>query len=299
MSKSKLKLCICETPIDQSWSVKEITTKRPPRTWEKVFKESEYEFITISETLEKEENSYGTYFPLKKDLFSAFELTPLKLIKVIIVGQDPYPQSIIDENNNSVPRAQGLSFSVSKDDVIPSSLQNIYTELKNTYPGFIIPDHGDLTTWTKQGVLLLNSCLTVRHNKPGSHSEIWLGFIKRVCKAIATYNPTCIYLLWGQDAQKIKNMIGEKSIVLEAAHPSGRSANKGFFGCDHFNKANDMLVKQGHNAINWHINPPRELIYNDFTPINYTPYISNNTNNTNNTNNINNINNTNNINNKI
>ncbi len=270
---SKLRLCICETPIDQSWSIKKITDERPPRTWEKVFKESEYEFITISKTLENEENSYGMYFPLKKHIFSAFELTPLKLIKVVIVGQDPYYQSIIDENNNAVPRAQGLSFSVSKDDVIPSSLQNIYTELKNTYQGFIVPDHGDLTGWTKQGVLLLNTCLTVRHNKPGSHNEIWLGFIKRVCKAIAACNPTCIYLLWGQEAQKIKNMIGEKSIVLDAAHPSGRSANKGFFGCNHFNKTNDILIRQGHSAINWHINPPRELIYNDISPINCMPQI--------------------------
>ena len=276
---SKLRLHICETSIDQSWSIKKITDERPPRTWEKVFKESEYEFIDISKTLENEENSYGMYFPLKKNIFAAFELTPLKLVKVVIVGQDPYPQSIIDDNNNAVPRAQGLSFSVSKDDVIPSSLQNIYTELKNTYKGFVVPDHGDLTGWAKQGVLLLNTCLTVRHNKPGSHNEIWLGFIKRVCKAIAACNPTCIYVLWGQDAQKIKDMIGEKSIPLDAAHPSGRSANKGFFGCDHFNKVNDLLVKQGHNAINWHINPPKELIYNniiDINPVNCTPYIPDN-----------------------
>jgi uracil-DNA glycosylase len=258
---SKLKLCICDKPIDQTWSIKEITEKRPPRTWENVFKESEYEFITISETLEKEEQNYGTYFPLKKHIFAAFEKTPLKLVKVVIVGQDPYHQLVHDSNNVPVPRAQGLSFSVSKDDVIPSSLQNIYKELYNTYPGFTIPDHGDLTKWTEQGVLLLNSCLTVRANKPGSHKEIWLGFIKRVCKAISQVNPTCIYLLWGQEAQKIKNMIGEKSITLDAAHPSGYSANKGFFGCNHFNKTNEILIKQGHNAINWHINPPRELTY--------------------------------------
>ena len=279
---TKLKLCICESPIDQSWSIKDITDKRPPRTWENVFKESEYEFITISEILEKEEKTYGTYFPLKKNIFSAFELTPLKLVKVVIVGQDPYYQLTVDNNNNPKPRAQGLSFSVSKDDIIPSSLENIYKELYNTYPGFIIPDHGDLTKWATQGVLLLNSCLTVRANQPGSHSELWLGFIKRVCKAIAKYNPTCVFLLWGMEAQKIKGMIGEKSVVLEAAHPSPKSANKGFFTYDHFNKTNKILVEQGHSAIDWHINPPRELIYsitNEVSNVDYSPYIPNITNN--------------------
>ena len=225
-----LKLCICESPIDQSWSIKDITDKRPPRTWENVFKESEYEFITISERLENEEILYGMYFPLKKNIFSAFELTPLKLVKVVIVGQDPYHQLIIGNDGDPKPRAQGLSFSVSKYDMIPSSLDNIYKELYNTYPGFIIPNHGDLTKWATQGVLLLNSCLTVRANKPGSHSELWLGFIKRVCKAIAKHNPRCVFLLWGMEAQKLKIMIGEKSVILETAHPSPKTENKGFFG---------------------------------------------------------------------
>ena len=291
MTMTKLKLRICEYPIDQSWSIKNITDKRPPRTWENVFKESEYEFITISEILEKEEKTYGMYFPLKKNIFAAFELTPLKLVKVVIVGQDPYYQMTVDKDGAPVPKAQGLSFSVSRDDMIPASLQNIYQELYNTYQGFIIPEHGDLTKWATQGVLLLNSCLTVRANKPGSHSELWLGFIKRICKAIAKHNPTCVFLLWGMDAQKIKEMIGEKSVTLEAAHPSPKSANKGFFGCDHFNKTNKILLGQGHNAIDWHINPPRELNYDNINEVNNYPYIPNVTNNNNNNNdNNNNIN---------
>lgn len=253
---SKLKFKMCTESIDQNWSIERIATERPPRTWEKVFKESEYELKDISKTLDKQEELYGIYYPLKKNIFAAFDYTPLSLVKVVIVGQDPYPQSYINEEGFEVPRAQGLSFSVSKDDTIPSSLKNIYKELYDSYRGFMTPDHGDLTSWAKQGVLLLNSCLTLRPGLPKSHDELWLGFIKRICKAIAIKNPNCIYLLWGKEAQNIKTMIGEKSVVLEAAHPSGLSANRGFFKCNHFNKANDILIKQGKEPIDWHIIPP-------------------------------------------
>lgn len=250
-----LTLKIIKEPIDQSWTIKRIGKERQPRTWERVFEESEYELKDISDILDAQEEKFGQYYPLKKNIFAAFEYTPLTLVKIVIIGQDPYHQGIITENG-LIPRAQGLSFSVSPDDIIPVSLKNIYKELANTYRGFVTPGHGDLRPWAKQGVLLLNSCLTVRPDKAGSHGEIWAGFIKRVCKAISIVNPKCIYMLWGRPAQKIKSMIGEKSFVLEAAHPSGISA-KGFFGCNHFNLANDQLIKQGKTAINWHINPPK------------------------------------------
>jgi hypothetical protein len=151
-----------------------------------------------------------------------------------------------------------MSFSVRREDSIPSSLQNIYSELVTSVRGFTKPDHGDLKDWARQGVLLLNSCLTVRPGQAGSHGDIWLGFISKVIKAIAAVNPYCIYMLWGRDAQKLESMIlnvGERSIILKAAHPSGLSAKHGFFGCNHFNLANESLLKHKKTGIIWSIAP--------------------------------------------
>lgn len=254
----KVRLNIVSNNVDQSWTVSEIAAKAVPETWKKVFEESKNEIQTISEVLVNDEAKYGRgFYPLKKDLFAAFSFTPLDKVKVVIFGQDPYPQSILSRGK-VVPRAKGLSFSVDEDDDIPSSLKNIYKEML-TVPGFLMPDHGDLTEWTSQGILLLNTCLTVRAEEKDTHGQIWLGFIRRVLKAIDETNPRCIYLLWGKHAQKIKPLIGEKGIILEAAHPSGLSAARGFFGCDHFNKVNKILLEQGKNGINWKISTRREL----------------------------------------
>jgi uracil-DNA glycosylase len=233
--------------VDQSWSLTRITREQPPTTWEAVFQEADYEFQDIERTLYDDETNYGSYYPLKSDLFNAFHYTPLPLVKVVIIGQDPYPQPFRD----GLPRATGMSFSVRKDDSIPSSLGNIFTELSNTVRGFTRPSHGNLERWARQGVLLLNRCLTVRPGQPNSHGDIWLGFVNRVLKAIAAVNPQCIFLFWGREAQKMASMVGERSIILEAAHPSGRSAHRGFFGCNHFNKVNEILLKQGKTAICW------------------------------------------------
>jgi len=237
--------------IDQSWTIIRIAEECPPRTWEGVFKDAKYELIDISNILDEQEQIHGQYYPLKKNIFNAFNITPLHLVKVVIMGMDPYHQSVISPRDGLVPRAQGLSFSVAKYDSIPSSLQNIYKELKNSYKDFVIPNHGDLSSWAEQGVLLLNMGLSVRSGQAGSHGEIWHGFVKKVCKAISLINPNCIYLLWGRDAQKSEGMVGEKSVCLQAAHPSGLSANKGFFGCNHFNLTNEILIKQGKSPINW------------------------------------------------
>jgi uracil-DNA glycosylase len=260
--------------IDQTWSVIKIARQAPPKGWEQVFRDADPELSHISAVLEKDEATYGYSYPLKKDYFAAFDVCPLvdnfgnPFIKAVIVGQDPYPQAVTI-NGISMPRAMGLSFSVRQGDSIPSSLQNIYKELERSVNGFNRPNHGDLTMWAKQGILMLNMSLTVRPGAPNSHAqfEFWLGFHKKVFKAIDAVNPNCIYVLWGQKAQKIKTEIGEKSIVFEAPHPSGMSANKGFFGCNHFNLINETLIKLHKPGINWsgdnvtHITP--DLSFNN------------------------------------
>jgi len=253
-----IKLNIVTKPIDQTWTIKRIAQERPSPRWESVFTDSEHELADISDVLDEQERLHGMYYPLKKDIFAALNYTPLTNVKVVILGQDPYHQTIL-LNGISMPRAVGLSFSVHREDSIPSSLQNIYTELANTVRGFRKPDHGDLREWANQGVLLLNACLTVRPNMAGSHGDIWLGFIRRVFKAITIANPYCIYMLWGREAQKLRPMLGEHSIVLEAAHPSGLSARRGFFGCNHFNLANEALIRQGKVGINWSISSSEVL----------------------------------------
>lgn len=242
-------LAVMDKPVDQTWPIEEVAKLYPP-TWEEVFENATNEIRDISQILNEQEINYGPYFPLKKDIFNAFYYTQLSKVKVVILGQDPYHQSIFVDGKN-LPRSAGMSFSVRKEDSIPSSLQNIYTELSNSVFGFNRPNHGDLTHWAVQGVLMLNACLTVKPGKPGSHGDIWLGFINRVFKAIAMSNPRCIYLLWGKEVQKLRPMLGDKSIVLEAAHPSGLSANRGFYGCNHFVLVNEYLVKQGKTGINW------------------------------------------------
>ena len=278
-----LTLNIMKEPVDQTWSIERISKEAVPTTWEAVFEDSEAELRDVSHVLDEQERTYGTYYPLKSDIFNAFHYTPLNSVKVVIIGQDPYHQSVYIDGQ-CVPRAQGLSFSVRQKDSIPSSLNNIYTELANTVRGFKKPDHGDLREWSRQGILLLNNCLTVRAGTPGSHGDIWLGFINKVFRAIAAVNPYCIFLLWGREAQKVKPMLGDRSIIFEAAHPSGLSARRGFFGCDHFNMVNDALIRQGKVGINWRISSLGELNapvssrmssstsfnQHNFTPVNVT-----------------------------
>lgn len=255
------KLNILKEPVNQNWTIERIAREAPPFSWENVFRDSYEELKYISEILEERVKTHGEFYPLKKDIFAAFNHTQLKNVKVVILGQDPYPQTIFI-NGQAVPRTVGLSFSVRIEDSIPSSLQNIYKEMTQSVKGFARPDHGDLTDWAKQGVLLLNTCLTVEPGKPGSHGDdLWAGFIYRVFNAIAQVNPHCVFMLWGRKAQDMKKLIGQKSVFLEAAHPSGLSANRGFFGCNHFNLANRALMRHGQTPINWNLRT-RYQIYN-------------------------------------
>jgi uracil-DNA glycosylase len=164
---------------------------------------------------------------------------------VVILGQDPYHGS---------GQAMGLSFSVPKGVKPPPSLVNIFKELKSDI-GLPIPTNGDLTPWAKQGVLLLNAVLTVRENEPASHAKIgWMHFTDAVIKKISDDKKGVVFLLWGKFAEQKQILIDEtKHFVLKAAHPSPFSADKGFFGCKHFSKTNELLAKQGLQVIDWHI----------------------------------------------
>jgi uracil-DNA glycosylase len=163
----------------------------------------------------------------------------------VILGQDPYHGS---------GQAMGLSFSVPKGVKPPPSLVNIFKELKSDI-GLPIPTQGDLTPWAKQGVLLLNAVLTVRENEPASHAKIgWMHFTDAVIRKISDEKKGVVFLLWGKFAEQKQTLIDEtKHFVLKAAHPSPFSADKGFFGCKHFSKTNELLAKQGLQVIDWHI----------------------------------------------
>jgi uracil-DNA glycosylase len=241
--------------VDQSWTVEQIATYAIPPTWEPVFEDAKQELKDISETLQRDELEHGPFMPNKCDLFNAMEYTPLPSVKLVIIGQDPYYVWVTLQGER-VTRANGLSFSVRPGDAVPVSLNNIYKELESCIHGFVRPKHGDLRAWARQGVLLLNSCLTVRPNVAGSHGdEMWSDFIKKVIKGINNVNPHCIYFLWGSKAQGLIPMLGENNIALTASHPSGFSANRGFFGCKHFKLANEILLKQGKKAIKWNLPP--------------------------------------------
>lgn len=192
-----------------------------------------------------EEYSNYTIYPKAENVFNAFNYVPYDKVKVVIIGQDPY-----HEPN----QANGLCFSVQKDVEIPRSLQNIYKEL-NTDCGCTIPTHGDLTKWAKQGVLLLNSVLTVRKGQANSHKGMgWEQLIAKVIDLLNQREDPIIFMLWGNNAKALGEKIDtSKHFVLTSAHPSPLSANYGFFGCKHFSKANEILKKLGKTPIDWQI----------------------------------------------
>ncbi len=184
-----------------------------------------------------------TLYPPKRQVFKAFELDP-ENIKCVILGQDPYHQK---------GQAMGLSFSVMPGIAIPRSLCNIYKELQNEY-GFDIPDTGCLLSWADQGVFLLNASLCVQDSRPGSYMDIWQPFTDAVIKILNKQTQPIVYMLWGNFArQKAEFITNPEHLVLQAAHPSPFSANKGFFGCGHFLKCNDFLTARNIEPIDWKI----------------------------------------------
>ena len=201
----------------------------------------------------KEEYATHMIFPPSNEVFSAFELTPLADVKVVILGQDPY---------HNVGQAHGLCFSVKPDVEIPPSLVNIYKELHDDL-GCKIPSHGCLTSWAKQGVLLLNTVLTVQAHKPMSHRGVgWEEFTDAAIAKLNTQDRPIVFILWGKPAQeKAKMLSNPKHLVLKAPHPSPLSAYRGFFGSKPFSQTNDFLIKNGETPIQWEI---PEKIENEF-----------------------------------
>lgn len=184
-------------------------------------------------------------FPPADDIFNAFHLTPLHEVKVVILGQDPY---------HGEGQAHGLCFSVRPGVDIPPSLVNIYQELHDDL-GCTIPNHGCLTKWAKQGVLLLNTVLTVRAHQANSHRGIgWEEFTDAAIRVLDEQDRPIVFLLWGRPAQMKKNMLhNPEHLILEAPHPSPLSAYRGFFGCRHFSQANQFLEAHGVEPIDWQI----------------------------------------------
>ncbi len=193
------------------------------------------------------ENEYNTktIFPPKDYIFNALKLTPYKNVKVVIVGQDPY---------HGTGEAHGLSFSVQKGIKVPPSLKNIYKELESDLkiPAY---EEGDLTYWSKQGVLLLNAVLTVEKDKPASHRNLgWERLTDYIIKTLNNKEEPVVFILWGNFAkEKQKYITNPNHLVLTSAHPSPFSANYGFFGSRPFSKTNDFLEKNGLSPIDWNL----------------------------------------------
>lgn len=185
------------------------------------------------------------HYPPSNHIFKALQLTPFNQIKVVIIGQDPY---------HNKGQANGLAFSVHKDVKIPPSLRNIYKELSSDL-GIPIPKHGDLTKWTTQGVLLLNSILTVKPNKPASHRNIgWEEYTDDIIKKINDEKENIVFILWGNYAQeKGKYINKEKHLIIKSPHPSPFSARNGFFGSKPFSRCNTYLKENGIEEIDWEI----------------------------------------------
>ncbi len=207
------------------------------------YKKSYYK--KLYETVNAEYASGRQIFPPAEDIFNAFHLTPLKDVKCVIIGQDPY-------HNDG--QAHGLCFSVKPDVEIPPSLVNIYKELEADL-GCKIPNNGYLVKWAQQGVLMLNSVLTVRAHQANSHQGIgWEQFTDAVIDILNREDRPIVFLLWGKPAQnKAAKLNNPNHLILKAPHPSPLSAYRGFFGCKHFSKANAFLVEHGLEPIDWQI----------------------------------------------
>ena len=210
---------------------------------ESEFKQSYFKEL---EKFLKVEYAQKNIFPVQKDIFNAFNKTPLDKVKVVIVGQDPY---------HGLGQAHGLCFSVLPPNKVPPSLRNIFKEL-NRDLSFQIPGEGNLEKWSTEGVLLLNSILTVEESKPMSHQKKgWEKFTEKTIEILNDKTSGLVFLAWGAPAiSKVSKVDAKKHLVLTSVHPSPLSAHRGFIGCGHFSKCNEYLKANGKKEINWNLN---------------------------------------------
>ena len=216
------------------------------RSWSEVLSDefSKQYFIKLETFVEEERKSQKIY-PPKDQVFTAFDLTPFEDVKVLLLGQDPY---------HGPDQAHGLSFSVREGIKIPPSLRNIYKEMESDV-GCSVPKHGYLIPWAKQGVMMLNAVLTVRHKSANSHkNKGWEKFTDAVIKKLNDRDEQVIFLLWGGYAKKKADLIDtNRHKIISAPHPSPFSARTGFFGSKPFSKINSLLEEAGHQPVNWQL----------------------------------------------
>ena len=218
------------------------------KTWTDVIgkeKEKPY-FKHILQQVHQERLAGKTIYPPQDEVFNAFKYTAFDEVKVVILGQDPY---------HGPNQAHGLAFSVKPEVAIPPSLLNMYKELANDIPGFQMPNHGYLVKWAEQGVLLLNTVLTVERGMAHSHAKFgWEIFTDQVIAALNEHREKVVFLLWGSHAQKKGQFIDRnRHYVLTATHPSPLSAHRGFLGCHHFSKTNEYLKQNSLTEIDWQV----------------------------------------------
>lgn len=213
--------------------------------WREILKdEFQAPYFTELENFLEKEYMEKKIYPPREEVFNLFKNIKFQDIKVVILGQDPYH----GENQGN-----GIAFSVNEGIPHPPSLRNMFKELKNEYPEYEIPKSGNLMRWVKQGVFLLNTVLTVEEGRPNSHSKRgWERFTDEVIRKIGEKKEPVVFILWGNSARSKKSLISNPNhLILESVHPSPLSANRGFFGCGHFKRANEYLAENGLTPIQW------------------------------------------------
>jgi uracil-DNA glycosylase len=237
------------------WTHEQVINQRHPPTWHHFFESAKEEIAHACKLANRSSDRNGkAIYPRAENVIDAFWVCPLNMLKVVIIGQDPYS----DQLSNGMPRAVGMSYStVRKSREIPASLKTVYKELEKTVEDWNMPNHGDLNCWARQGVLLLNTALTVEVNNTGVHTGFWKPFTEKLMEYINEYCKDVVFLLWGRVAQNAAQSIyASKHHKLETYHPSPNNEGKigrEFAGCDHFNECNRILLSKGIRCIDWRI----------------------------------------------